>query len=503
MAPRSPTRAFDPTPALEHNRGNFSPLNGYSTHDFPDHASHQEVHFADPPASMGPRHSIATTHVPLLESVSSASHIPRQAFRITDPPPGIDINAYIENSRNLIEQLRQAHETERKAWDIERSVMKAKIADLEFKLNRARDPKRRSSNDSSVSSIQSFRADFRIPSNFSTTNGTRKASDTALLSGPPVWKGPEFTPPVTRVFSSDEEVNHLPSISEDEPFPDLSKEVSPTSKEEAVSIPIEQIDNTLEGITLRSTGPALRSSFVATISSPSFSPARSPSPRPPRNTLSTGVDLAVDMKNLLDPLDEKLKRYAGHTPMAFDGGVSTSATTTNVPSPKQENPVEPASTAGPPLRPSEDSDTYFSVTGVPKVGDVPIASIPEEAVETEPPLEAEDDRPLKGPLMLDPSARSQAATTFLDQVDAKLLEAAANSRERSDTLSTSLSESVPDPPPATGAATNGSKTADDGATCAEEVDGERPAKIDDDMPRLRMKSSTNFGSAWGHAPGMS
>ncbi|KAI9870949.1 MAG: hypothetical protein M1823_008591, partial [Watsoniomyces obsoletus] len=168
-----------------------------------------------------------------------------------------------------------------------------------------------------------------------------------------------------------------------------------------------------------------------------------------------------------------------------------------------ENPVEPAPTARPPLRPSEDSDTYFSVTSVPKVGDDPIESIPEEAVEKEPPLEAEEDPPLKGQLMLDPSARSQAATTFLDQVDAKLLEAAANSRERSDTRSTSVSESVPDPPPATGAATNGNTAAYDSAICAKEVDGERPAKIDDDMPRLRMKSSTNFGSAWGHAPDMS
>ena len=282
MAPRSPTHAFDPTPALEHNRHNFSPLNK-SFDEFDDHIASRGVHFSDPPISMASRHSIATTHVPLLESVSSTSHIPRQAFQITDPPPGIDINAYIENCRNLSEQLRTAHDTERRAWEIERTAMKAQIAELEFKLNKARDPKRRSSNDSSAASAQSFRADFRNAYAPNAVNGAgaRKASDSALISGPPVWRGPESTPPVTRVFSNENDMDHLPSISEDEPFPTLSREVSPTSRAvgraASVSVPIETIDETLDGVNLRSRG--LTSSFSARVSSPRLSPNRSPSPK--------------------------------------------------------------------------------------------------------------------------------------------------------------------------------------------------------------------------------
>lgn len=124
----------------------------------------------------------------------------------------------------------------------------------------------------------------------------------------------------------------------------------------------------------------------------------------------------------------------------------------------------------------------------------------------------EDDPSLKGPLMLDPSAKSQAASTFLDQVDAKLLEAAT--RGRSDTLRGDESDALPCTPPVTGVATNGSKTAErlsnghgdsngNGNGIGDEHLGAKKKAIDDDMPRLKMKKSTNFGSAWGHVPGVS
>lgn len=512
MAPRSPTHAFDPTPALEHDRHDFSPFNQRFTDDFSSQAASRGVHFSDQPISIGARHSIATTDVPLLPSVSSASKIPKQAFRIKDPPQGIDINAYIEHSRNLNEQLRQTHEAERKTWEIERAALQARIAELEFKLNKARDPKRRSSNESSSSSAVSFRSDFRNTLYSSApTNGvvaSRKASDSALITGPPVWRGPESTPPVTRVFSNDDDVNHLPSISEDEPFPALSKEVSPTNKGRTFSIPVEQIDKTLDGIALRSTGPGVTSSFVPRISSPhSGSPGRASSPRPPRNTLSTGGSLGIDMKHLLDPLDEKLRRHAGHTPMAFDGAVSTDAnstTSTNVASPSQNEPLEPAPTARPPLRPSEKGESYFSTNGVPQTETTRNEAITEEGeCEPQPQLEADDDPALTGPLMLDSSAKSNSATNFLDQVDAKLIEAASHSRERSDTVTTDEND-VPGPPPATGAATNGTKTADDPSQSARGAsDGGKAKDYDDGGPVLKLKKSTNFGIAWGAGPAWS
>ena len=120
-------------------------------------------------------------------------------------------------------------------------------------------------------------------------------------------------------------------------FPSLSKEISPISKEESRPVPAEQIDKNLDGITLKSSG--LTSSFVAKITSPQFdSPARSPSPRaketPKKNNLQ------VSMSGLMSPLDEKLKRNAGHTPMAFSGDTSISAeVSTGIPTPHTRKPT--------------------------------------------------------------------------------------------------------------------------------------------------------------------
>jgi hypothetical protein len=419
------------------------------------------------------RHSIATSHVPLLPSVASASQLPHSNARTTHPLPNIDLNAAIEYHKNTADHLRKIHDNDRKAWEIEKSALLARIADLEFKLNKARDPKRRSSNDASAASAQAFRSDLlssKFPYN---SNGIRKGSESVLPGHPPVWQGPESTPPVTRVFSHDDDVSHLPSISEDAPMPSLSKQVSPSHKEDAHPIHINEIDKELDGITVKSTGPAVTSSFVKVSSPPLISPGQTPSPLP-KDQPNGG--LRVEMDRLLSPLDEKLKRNAGHTPMAFDGTISTEVTTDTNPSPGHERPLEPAPTTRPPLRPSEHSDSYFSFTGEsqPKP-DLKADAIPEEAVEDEPQHEPEDDPSLKGPLMLDPSARSQAANVFLEQVDAKLMEAAAR---------------------------NGSDaTEETSASSSHEEEGaqqqQQKQKKDDDFPQLRIKKSTNFGSAWG------
>lgn len=461
MAPRSPTYELA-TPALEHHPYNFSPLNHLS-HD----PEARAVHFSEP-TNMPPvaRHSIATSHVPLLPSVPSASQLPYAAARTTHPTPNIDLNAAIEYHKNTAEHLRKIHDNDRKAWEIEKSALLARIADLEFKLKKARDPKRRSSNEASVSGIQSFRSDYTLSYPSYSNSGTRKGSESVLPAHPPVWRGPEFTPPVTRVFSHDDDVSHLPSISEDEPMPSLSKQISPTNKEDAHPIHIGDIDKELDGITVKSTGPAVTSSFVKVNSPPVISPDHTPSPGP-KDQPNGG--LRVGMNQLLSPMDEKLKRFAGHTPMAFDGTLSTEGTTNTIPSPIQEQPPEPAPSTRPSLRPSENSDSYFSFTGESRKNpDLNAEAIPEEAVEDEPQLEADDDPALKGPLMLDSSARTAAANDFLDQVDAKLMEAFAQ---------------------------NGSESAE---AEEESSEPEKPRqRKEDDFPQLKIKKSTNFGSAWG------
>ena len=493
--PRSPTHAFDPTPALEHNLQNYTPLNDLSN-------GQKEVHFSDHSFVMpqGARHSIATTDVPLLSGVSSSSQIPRQSFRISGPSPNIDINAYIENCRNLNQQLRQAHDTERKAWDIERSSLQARIADLEFRLSKARDPKRRASNDSSGGSAQSFRSDFNTLLDSSNSSvSSRKFSESSAPSAPPCWQGPESTPPVARVFSNEhsDEMQHLPSISEDEPFPSLSKEISPTSKEESRPVPAEQIDKNLDGITLKSTG--LTSSFVAKITSPQFnSPARSPSPRAKETPKHN--NLQVSMSSLMSPLDEKLKRNAGHTPMAFSGDMSISAdVSTGIPTPTQEHPPDPAPTAKrPSIQPTENSDSYFSFTSDSQP-DGPTREKAEEVTEPDTVWETQDDSPLKAPLMLDPSANSQAANSFLDQVDQKLMEAASSShsRFRADSVLSSELQEGPGKDQQHGIGADAQTIGNGNNNASNEQARPTSSGIDDGGPRLKMKKSMNFGSAWG------
>ncbi|KIW71104.1 hypothetical protein PV04_03309 [Phialophora macrospora] len=460
MAARSasPTHAFDPTPALEHNPDNYSPLTRPpvmgSSFDF------KGVRFSDPPAfPMQARHSIATD-VPLLPPIPSASQLPKHSFQGATSAPVVDITAYMEQCRLLNTQLRQSHESERKTWDIERSALKARIAELEQKLSRTRELNRRSSNDSSVGSLHSFRSNS-VPI---AANGKlrQRISPDRAFSEPPVWIGPETTPPVTRVFSHEEDVNHLPSISEDEALPALSKETSPSSSaQENVPVPIEQVDKTLDGITLKSA--ALTSSFDKEITSPQFaSPARSPSPLPRKED-----SLKVDVGTLLSPLDEKLRRHAGHTPMVFDGTISSDSASTAL-TPRQEMPVAPAPTKRPPIRPSENSDSYFSFSS-PR-GDNRKENQPEEL---QPVHETQDDPALKGPLMLDPHAKTVESATFLNSLDARLIEE-KKQQERTESKLAGANEEPESHDQHAGSSTT-----------------------DDEMPRLRMKNSMNFGSAWG------
>jgi len=487
VRPASPTHAFDPTPALEHNPDNFSPLNPHTNMGpFVDvggsDAFSKNVRFSEHSSLPAHgRHSIATTNVPLLPPVASASQLPKHSFPIHNPTPGVDISAYMEQCRNLNTQLRETHESERRVWDIERTALKSRIKELEQKLNKAKDPKRRSSNDSSRAHLDSFQATFASFSGFNGPSRGRISSESAVHSSQPVWKGPEFTPPVTRVFSHDDDISHLPSISENEALPPLTKELSPTSQDraESVSVPIEQVDNTLDGITLKST--ALTSSFNK-VTSPQFvSPAHSPSPKPKHP--ADGL-MQLEMKGLLTPLDEKLKRHAGHTPMAFDGTVSTSsATSSERLTPRQDKPYAPVPTRRPPLRPSENSDSYFSfVSESANHQDVKDQVIPEEEEPEETALyTTEDDPALTGPLMLDPAAKSEASTTFLGLVDAKLSEAAEARRSRKDSL-----------------LSNGSQ---DTTANGRQEQSSNQADINDG-PKLKVKNSTNFGSAWGKdAPG--
>lgn len=438
----------------------------------------REVRFDDHPEHIPfhGRHSIATSNVPLLPSVSSASHLPRQSFRVTNPPYHIDMNAYFENCRNVNEQLRQTHEQERKAWDIERSALRTKIADLEFQLNKTKDSGRRLSNESSHGTFRSLpKPDFDFHTSIAKRNARHARVQQARTapSQPPVWQ-PESAAPPTRVFGKDDDTTYLPSISEDASL-DHMDDLSPRSTHENHPIPIQQIDGTLDGITVRSEG--VRSSF-SKIMSPIVvaTPARSPSPR----AYQDGNRLVVDGYSALDGLEHKLVRNAGHTPLIFDGTVSVTETLSAAPTPKpdeleveqKEVPIAPAPTAKrPPPRPSEKADSFFTPHDVQAIAEEVEPPEEEDEFEHKPLFDTHEDKPLTGPLMLDHLGESQASHVFLDKLDEKLNEEVRRSKSNSPENA--------------------------GSPARQQLDHAEEEGEEDEVPRLRLKKSTNFGSAYG------
>ena len=509
--------AFEPTPALEQNKENYSPF-GYPNDVKPDDDYNKSVRFSDFPTVTSPvkrAQSIANPqNIPLLEPISSASHVPRQhasSVRFRNAVPEIDMDAYLEHTRSVIEGQREGFEKEKKAfdqerkmWNAERSMLKARIAELEFKLNKSQSgsSKRRYSNDSTVApnvhSIRSASSYFPDSSKTNSTTSSRQPSREKEKLTTPIWEGPENTAPVTRVFSNEDQktVNHMPSISEDEALQSGEDAVSPKT-EPSVPIPIEAIDSNLEGIMIKST--ALNPSFVARINSGTQSPAHSPSPRP----RPADGNLALEMNNLLSPLDEKLKRNAGHTPMNFStNGASPGDNSTEQPTPTQEKPPAPPSTARPPLRPSENSDSYFCFTAE-GGNDVKVDELdameekrradvrrgtlsqPGPILQSEETQELDEDPELQGPLMLDPSAKLKSSDSFLNLVDAKLQDEIKQHPE----VSTDTEQTAALLSPTSG---TGSPSKNDNFEKEQ-----KQIEVDDGMPKLKMKRSMNFGSAWG------
>ena len=468
MGPKSPSLAFEPTPALAFDKENFSPLmenpNSSTLDSRLESRLSEKVHFS-PVLSPTRRAQSLATSVPFLEPVSSASQLPQHTIRIKNALPEIDMNAYMEQSRSLLESQRlnfekerDIFERERRLWNAERAMLKSRIANLEHNLSKTSTGRRRSSNDASSVRMQSFRKDVSQKSMLNSLRTTRGASEPN--GAYPIWETPDMGERVTRVFSNDEKQpqskkpastsNGLPSIAEG----GNEKPVSSRS----IPVPITVLDSSLDGITLKSAG--LESSFVK-VSSPS---ATSP-PNPPSPGLGIHKDeksLRMKADGLISPADPTLVRNAGHTPMEF-GKPTISEAPSGVESPRSpEREVPPPPQASisnsrpshPAMQPSERSDSYFL-----------------SAFETETDketLQTDGDAELKGPLIMKSQHAEGQENLFLNQLDAKLLAEAQRPRQAS------IAES-------------------DGKNGYGKLDDE----IDDEGPRLVLKKSMNFGSAFG------
>jgi hypothetical protein len=461
--------AFEPTPAFDTNKENLTPLTENPNTSAYDsrfgRRSSKEVHFS-PVISPARRAQSLATSVPFLEPISSASQLPRQNIRINNPSPQVDLNAYMEQSRSLLESQRlnsererDMFEKERKLWNAERAMLKSRIADLEFTLNKTNTGRRRFSNDAPSVSAASFRKDLSQGSSFTSLRASRGSSETN--GTPPVWETPDMGTTVTRIFSHDEQQpqprrsvsisNGLPSIAESV----TEKPVSPRS----IPVPVTMFDSSLDGITLKSAG--LESSFVKVSSPSSTSPPQPPSPGP--RIHKEEKILRVNLDGLLSPTDMNLVKNAGHTPMEFGKPAGSGETASGLES--RNSPEIQATTLKyesgsssrsnrPPLPPSERSDSYFA-----------------SALETENDEEAHHrngDVELKGPLTMEPKHEEGQDNQFLDQLDARLLAEA----QRPWGVSDAESEGK-----------NGFVKIDD--------------EVDDGGPRLKLKKSMNFGSAFG------
>ena len=484
MAAKSSSMAFEPTPAISDEEKENSGLHNMRDNVVPEHVGRpsKEVHFSPiPTPSPVPRaQSLATSTVPLLEPISSASLLPKFTQHSKSAIPHIDVNSYIEQSRSLLdiqrrnfERERKTFEVERTLWDAERKILLQKISDLESKLNPKPRGRRRYSNEHPPSSLLSFRADFSLASNFSNASSHRSSSTNS--GGPPVWRTPDMGPTVTRVFPDETDNNkkpdlHLPSIAETGISPSLDGALSPpsgfkdTHHSPPVSIPIEKLDNNLDGIILKSTG--LPPSIVAKVISPNTSSPHTPSPgsKTPTGAAQTSSTTVV-AGALLIPSPPHLKTNAGHTPMAFEGPMTASGAASDISTPTAEQ--ESLDQVERPTRPPhERADSYF-----PEVSPKKDEQVDRTGAEEPPATSMDDeDKELKGPLAMESQHEEGKGNAFLSELDARLLAEAKRAVS----------------PPKQ-------------STAEEEVKNTRRdlERDDDEGPRLRLKKSTNFGSAFG------
>lgn len=360
----------------------------------------------------------------------------------------------MESQRLNFEREREIFENERKLWNAERAMLKAKIVDLEFNLNKTNGGKRRFSNDGSSASAQAFRKGLGQKLSFGGSRASRGSSET---NGPhPVWETPDMGATVTRVFPHEDQQPHskksasitngLPSIAES------AKEKPLTIH--SVPVPVTMLDSSLDGITLKSAG--LESSFVKVGSPSSTSPDHPPSPGPRLNKEERILRVRLD--GLLSPTEVSLVRNAGHTPMEFGKPAASGETTSGLESRKspEAEATIPKSHSDPHPRsvrpPSERSDSYFSTAFTTETCDAALTT--------------NGDVELKAPLTMSNKPEENGADDFLNQLDARLIaESHAQNGSGGD------------------AEQNGIVKLDD--------------EGDDAMPRLKLKKSMNFGSAFG------
>ncbi|PGH10118.1 hypothetical protein AJ80_07568 [Polytolypa hystricis UAMH7299] len=338
--------------------------------------------------------------------------------------PIFQFSAYAEQARQALrsqrlsfERERIAFEDERKLWDGERAMMMGSIADLERELaGRASGGRSRT-----------------VP-----PPGAGQPSGRPV-NGHHIWEGSSPTSKPTRIFPEDHQgkqtdkedncIGSIPSLDEA-----LSPRPHPVDRSPPVGVPIEFLDSSLDGITLKST--ALPPDVAARVSSSSPSAITSPTSQP---LPKPKPDRRISASELRSP-DKNLIRDAGHTPLPIiEAEADTAIHSPSTGTLKEEEPLAPRQTIqsnGP-----EDQKPHYH--------------------------KPEEDPALTGPLSLQNNHQHDRA--FLDELDQKLLDEAKR------------------------VVTNPPLSEDGGSSDNEENQhGEPEPELE-----IKFKHSTNFGSAFG------
>lgn len=352
-----------------------------------------------------------------------------------------------------MEHQREVHSEERALWHTERAELHEKIAQLDATLRRYQ-----TLSSSQISSPVDKNGTNSHSSFWGLLNSTEGSGKTSASgTGDEIWRGPKTDVEPTRTFSD----SSNQSVKTDSRLPSISEDITPRGRKESSgdvpeklgapripSISGAQIDKNLDGINFKSS--SLAPPIVRKVMTP-----QSPSPQSPSPSKVSPGTISLPPATLGQP-EEMNTKHAGHTPLArrtyfnTDGASSNRSSDTSTPKqPETERPpLEPhVSTI---KVPSERSNSYF-----------PAAA--KDSVDGNPEL--------TGPLSLtnDESGDKQ----FLSELDSKL-SAARSKMLDSPTVAGALEDQKP-----------------------EEEQDDREFEQPEHEPKLRIKRSMNFGSAFG------
>lgn len=368
---------------------------------------------------------------------------------------------YIKQLNTLMEHQREVHSEERALWHAERHELYEKITQLEASLRRYQVASSRQV----VAPVEKLAPGSGSSRSLPIMDSAKDTS--ARVTGDEVWRGPKMDVQPTRIFSdpfdqSAKADGRLPSITENVTSRDKVEMrgwiLSPNrvrpreaSRETQASVQKPrtgaELDKGLDGINFRSS--SLTVATAKNIMTPqSLSP---PSPSP---SLLSPRALKLPRSGL-GLLEDQYTKDAGHTPLprhTSDGAMSTHSS--DAATPLQPEPQLPPLERQPTRvrLPSERSDSYFPVAD-----DTPNNPDPDPDPELIGPLGLTNDKP--------------ADHDFLNELNSKL-EAAASSQSL-------------EPHAVAGAAEDASV-----------LKGREEGGFEQE-PKLRIKRSMNFGSAFG------